>query len=319
MAAQLRIASRRSELAMVQARYIQSLLGGEILEVTSSGDQDLSRPLYALPGMGVFVRALEVKMLDGEADLAVHSLKDMPTEQPAGLFLAAVPEILHPRGDVVIMSPKNRHLTLDTLPQGSVIGTSSLRRQACLSTLFGPDHFRYSAVRGNLNTRIRKLNEEQVDCLVLAAAGIHRLGWHETLSVQYLDEKRFLHAPGQAALGLEAKVDSHFLPQIQALEHTDSRLRCDAERSFMKELEGGCKVPIGVWSAVEGDDLHLIGAVWHTNGRCELRKEIRGRKTEALALGVQLAVQMKSDGASDLLREIRALTESLATSQSPQD
>lgn len=310
----LRIASRRSELALVQARSIQSLLGGEVVEVTSSGDQDLSRPLYALPSMGVFVRALEIKLLDGEADLAVHSLKDMPTEQPEGLCLAAVPAITLPRGDVVLMSPANRHLTLDTLPIGATIGTSSLRRQATLTAMYGQTHFQYVAIRGNLNTRLRKLEEGQADCLVLAAAGMHRLGWDRTLPLQYLDEQRFLYAPGQAALGIECPSTSVHLAQIQGLEHRESRLRVEAERAFMKELEGGCKVPLGVFSSVENGILRLIGQVWGLENSYTLRKEVTGQVEEAASLGKALAVMMKSEGAAEALAAVRKRNEELAAS-----
>lgn len=310
----LRIVSRRSELALVQARSIQSLLGGEIIEVTSSGDQDLSRPLYALPTMGVFVRALEVKLLDDTADLAVHSLKDMPTEQPQGLHLAAVPEITHPRGDVVIMSPANRHLTLDTLPAGARIGTSSLRRQATLAGLYGQNHFQYVAIRGNLNTRIRKLEEEQADCLILAAAGLHRLGWDSTLPLQYLDERRFLYAPGQAALGLECPTTSQYLDRIQALNHTESRYRIEAERAFMKELEGGCKVPLGVWTGVQGTQITLIGQVWGVDGGFTLRMEETGNLEDAVNVGKSLAERMKREGATAALLEVRRRNEELAAS-----
>ena len=310
----LRIASRRSELALVQARSIQSLLGGEVVEVTSSGDQDLSRPLYALPSMGVFVRALEIKLMDGEADLAVHSLKDMPTEQPEGLCLAAVPAITLPRGDVVLMSPANRHLTLDTLPAGAVIGTSSLRRQATLAAIYGQNHFKYAAIRGNLNTRLRKLEEGQADCLVLAAAGLHRLGWDQTLPLQYLEEQRFLYAPGQAALGIECPTTSVHLAQIQALEHKESRLRVEAERAFMKELEGGCKVPLGVFSTVQNGVLSLVGQVWGLEGSFTLRKEVTGPLEEAVSLGRTLAATMRAEGAGEALAAVRKRNEELAAS-----
>ena len=310
----LRIASRRSELALVQARSIQALLGGEVVEVTSSGDQDLSRPLYALPTMGVFVRALEIKLIDGAADLAVHSLKDVPTEQPEGLCLAAVPAITLPRGDVVLMSPANRHLTLDTLPAGARIGTSSLRRQATLAGVYGQSHFNYVAIRGNLNTRLRKLEEGQADCLILAAAGLHRLGWDQTLPLQYLDEQRFLYAPGQAALGLECPTASPYFAAIQALEHRESRLRVEAERTFMRELEGGCKVPLGVYSHIQDGVLTLTGQVWGLEGTFTLRREVVGPLEEAVDLGRALASTMKAEGASEALAAVRRRNEELAAS-----
>ena len=210
------------------------------------------------------------------------------------------------------MSPTNRHLTLDTLPIGALIGTSSLRRQATLSGIYGEGHFRYIAIRGNLNTRIRKLEEGQADCLVLAAAGLHRLGWDQTLSLQYLDEKRFLYAPGQAALGLECPLTSPYLQQIHALEHTESRRRVDGERAFMRDLEGGCKVPLGVWSCVQGSELTLIGQVWGLDGTFSIRQEIAGPVEEAVSLGKALAARMKEAGAAEALTAVRQRNEQLA-------
>jgi hydroxymethylbilane synthase len=233
----IRIASRESELAMVQARFVQGLVGGEIVGVTSAGDVDLQSPLYKMPGVGVFVKQLEYEVLANRADLAVHCLKDMPTETPEGLTIAAVLRFDVPRCDVVVF--RSGVTSLQDLAPGSLIGTSSLRRIAALRQRFSEKRFRFENIRGNLNTRVRKLQDGECDCLVLAKAGLARLGWLDRLAFEELNEEEFLYAPGQAALALECRSDDLQLKdRLKGLEDQETRLRCLAERSFMKELEG---------------------------------------------------------------------------------
>ncbi|CAG9311280.1 HEMC [Blepharisma stoltei] len=299
----LRIASRQSQLALVQTRYIQSLIGGEIVGITSEGDVELWQPLYTMPGVGVFVKQLEVEIVSRRADLAVHSLKDMPTQQPPELYLAAVPRFTTPRGDVAILKPG--FTSLEDLPEGSIVGTSSLRRIAALRHQYRHKNFTYSDIRGNLNTRIAKLNKGDYDCIILAEAGLQRLGWDD-LNIFRLPEDVFLHAPAQAALGIECRSDDEeLIDYLKRIEDRETRLRVDAEREFMKDLEGGCKLPIGVFTEIIGDELRLIGQVWHPIENFTIREEIKGPLSQARELGRALSEIMKEKGGVDLLQSIR--------------
>jgi len=233
----LKIASRKSDLAMVQTRYVQSMIGGEIVGVSSYGDQNLTAPLYEMKGIGVFVKMLEVELLESRAQVAVHSLKDMPTNTQEGLSIAAVPKFNVPRGDVAVF--REGTTNLEDLPSGSKIGTSSLRRSRLIACAFPHKNFEFSNIRGNLNTRVRKLENGDYDCILLAAAGIHRLNWHETLNMQYLDEEEFLYAPGQAALAIQCREDNLALREfLSSFEDYETRQRVEAERKFMQDLEG---------------------------------------------------------------------------------
>ena len=233
----IKIASRESELAMVQACFVRDLIKGEILGVKSEGDINLHSPLYSMPGIGIFVKQLEIELLEHRADVAAHCLKDMPTSTTPGLTIAAVLAFTTPRSDVAVL--KTGILSVEDLPEGSIIGTSSLRRIASLTHRFRHKAFRYLNIRGNLNTRVKKLQNGEYDCIILAAAGIHRLGWGETLNLQYLEEEEYLYAPGQAALALECRADDEdMIRYLRGFDDKETRLRCAAERSFMKELEG---------------------------------------------------------------------------------
>jgi hydroxymethylbilane synthase len=212
--------------------------GGTVLEVNTKGDTDLDQSLYEMKGVGLFVKGLEVELLAGRADLAVHSLKDVPTTQPAGLVIAAVPRIDQPRGDVLLTRPGLHLASISDLPDGAVVGTSSLRRAAYLREKLPLKQLVFTNIRGNLATRLRKLEEGEYDCIVLAAAGVHRLGWQDKVAL-YLEEAEFLYAPGQAALGVECRSDDiRTLSLLEAVNDCDSRLRVEAERHFMKTLEG---------------------------------------------------------------------------------
>lgn len=233
----LRIVSRESELAMVQARFVQGLIGGQIVGVSSEGDQDLTSPLYNLPGIGVFVKRLEIELLASRGEVAAHCLKDMPTSTTPGLTIAAILPFNTHRNDVALLNPP--YTTLESLPIGSKIGTSSLRRISTINHLYRHKSFNFLNIRGNLNTRLRKLQDNEYDCIILASAGIERLGWTDKLNFEVLEGERFLYAPGQAALALECREDDEEM--IKFLKHFDdegTRIRCEAEREFMKELEG---------------------------------------------------------------------------------
>lgn len=233
----IKIVSRESALAMVQARYVSNLIGGEIVGITSEGDVNLHSPLYAMSGIGIFVKQLEIELLEGRADVAAHCLKDMPTSTTSGLVIAAILPITTPRGDVALLPPHIK--IIEDLPNSSTIGTSSLRRIAVLTHHFREKNFQYKNIRGNLNTRLQKMQNGEYDCIILAAAGVHRLGWEKNLNFQYLDEEEFLYAPGQAALALECRSeDAEMIRYLEQFDDKETRLRCTAERTFMKELEG---------------------------------------------------------------------------------
>jgi hydroxymethylbilane synthase len=233
----VKIASRESELALVQARFIQSLVGGEIVGITSEGDINLQSPLYSISGIGVFVKQLEIELHQNRADLAVHCLKDMPTTTTEGLTIASVLKFSTPRGDIAVL--RSGVSSLEDLPVGSLIGTSSLRRVACITHNYRHKQFVFQNIRGNLNTRIKKLNKGDYDCIILAAAGIYRLKWENDLNFQYLDEEKLLYAPGQAALALECRADDlEMINYLKQWDDEETRARCEAERSFMNELEG---------------------------------------------------------------------------------
>lgn len=247
-----RIASRSSVLALQQTEFIRGLIGGgTVIHVNTKGDTELTQSLHEMKGVGVFVKGLEVELLNHRADLAVHSLKDVPTTQPPGLTIAAVPKILHPRGDVLLARPGLSLSSIQDLPEGAVIGTSSLRRAAYLRERLLSKHVQFKDIRGNLQTRLRKLEEGEYDCIVLAAAGICRLDWQDKVSL-YLGEEEFLYAPGQAALAVECRSDdARTVDLLKAINDEDSRLRVEAERLFMKTLEG-VRLSLGLQSANRG-------------------------------------------------------------------
>lgn len=233
----IKIVSRESELAMVQARYVQSLIGGSIVGITSEGDINLTSPLYHMSGIGIFVKQLEIELLANRANVAAHCLKDMPTSTTQGLHISSILPFTVPRGDIALFhSP---YTSLSSLPSGSTIGTSSLRRIATINHHYPSKSFNFKNIRGNLNTRLKKLESGEYDCIILAEAGIVRLGWTNRVTFERLDEELFLYAPGQGALALECRSDDlSVLKHLQAFDDAEARTRCEAEREFMKDLEG---------------------------------------------------------------------------------
>jgi hydroxymethylbilane synthase len=299
----MRIATRRSPLAKWQANHVKSLLernepGLEVRlhEVVTRGDKILEVPLADVGGKGLFVKEIEDALLAGAAEVAVHSMKDLPAVLADGLVLAAVPEREDPRD--ALCSP--RHRTLDRLPQGARVGTSSLRRSAQLLSL-RPD-LRIEVVRGNVETRLRKASES-LDAVVLAYAGLRRLGLaaHAT---QVLSPDEMLPAVAQGALALEARAaDAVTLKRLAALEHPETRTRIEAERGFLARIEGGCQVPIAGHARVEGGEVVLRALVASLDGRTVLRAERRGPAAGARALGVAVAEELLGKGADAILRE----------------
>ena len=308
----LRIASRRSQLAMVQTEWVRDELlkahsGMEISieAMATQGDKILDVALAKIGDKGLFTKELEAQMLVNRADIAVHSLKDLPTNLPDGLMLGCVTEREDP-ADALVMHAKNKDKTLATLPEGSVVGTSSLRRLAQLRHHY--PHLTFKDVRGNVITRLEKLDSGQFDCLILAAAGLGRLGLADRIH-ELIDPSISLHAVGQGALGIECRQgDADVLASIKVLEHRPTSLRCLAERAFLRTLEGGCQVPIGVNSRFDDDGkLVLTGMVASLDGLQLIRDEVSGSvEDDPEAIGNQLAELLRSQGAGEILAKIFA-------------
>ena len=307
---QLRIASRRSQLAMVQTNWVKAELEKahpglaiSVEAMATQGDKILDVALAKIGDKGLFTKELEAQMLVGRAEIAVHSLKDLPTNLPEGLMLGCVTEREDP-ADALVVNKKNADHTLESLPEGSVVGTSSLRRLAQLRHHY--PHLQFKDVRGNVITRLEKLDSGDYDCLILAAAGLTRLGFGDRIH-QIIPGNISLHAVGQGALGIECvEGNPEVLELIKVLEHAPTAARCLAERAFLRELEGGCQVPIGVNTVIDGDTLTLTGMVASLDGKRLIRDECSGPVSDPEVLGVKLAGELKSRGAGEILQEIFA-------------
>ena len=306
----IRIGSRKSQLALVQTHWVrdqlQSHFGDRVFEIQTmqtQGDKILDVALSKIGDKGLFTQELEDGMLSGDTDFAVHSLKDLPTRLPQGLMLGCVTEREDP-ADALVVHERNKDKQLETLPEGAVIGTSSLRRLAQLRHHY--PHLRFKDIRGNLNTRLQKLDSGDYDAIVLAAAGLQRLNMADRIH-QIIPAAISLHAVGQGALGIECRSeDPDILQLLKALEHKPTAQRCYAERAFLRELEGGCQVPIGVNTTIEGDLLTLVGMVASVDGQKMVKDSITGAATDADAIGIQLAQQLRAQGATEILAEILA-------------
>ncbi len=304
----LRIASRRSKLAMVQTLWVKEQLEKSIPELEVSieamatqGDKILDVALAKIGDKGLFTKELEAQMLVGNADIAVHSLKDLPTNLPDGLKLGCITKREDP-ADALVVSKKNNCYKLENLPTGSIVGTSSLRRLAQLRNKF--PHLIFKDIRGNVITRIEKLDSGEFDCIILAAAGLKRLGFESRIH-QIIPNEISLHAVGQGALGIECKSDNKkVLEIINVLEDKPSSQRCLAERAFLRELEGGCQVPIGVNSSIENEKLHLTGMVASIDGERLIKDEAFGNTDDPEKIGKKLAEKLKHQGADKILNEI---------------
>jgi len=299
------IGARGSRLAVWQAEWVQARLNelAPALTVTlqrikTSGDRILDVPLAAIGGKGLFVKEIEEALLREEIDLAVHSMKDVPTILPDGLSILCVPAREDPR-DVLVSRDS---CSLDQLPKGSRIGTSSLRRQAQLLH-YRPD-LHIELLRGNLDTRLRKLHNGEYDAIVLAAAGLMRMGWSNKVT-EYLPPEVSLPAIGQGALGLEGRRHDRFVETlVEKLEHRPTRTAVMAERALLKRLEGGCQVPIAAHATVKGDTLIMDGLIASVDGRRLVRDTIQGPASEAESLGSQLAEKLLAQGGDRILNEI---------------
>jgi hydroxymethylbilane synthase len=306
----VRIGSRKSQLALVQTYWVQAELKKhfpdiefEVHTMSTQGDKILDVALAKIGDKGLFTKELEVGMLNHDTDIAVHSLKDLPTNLPEGLMLGCVTERENP-ADALVVHEKHKDKQLETLPEGAVIGTSSLRRLAQLRHHF--PHLEFKDIRGNLNTRLEKLDEGGYDAIILAVAGLKRLGMGDRIH-QTISPDVSLHAVGQGALGIECRDgDENILEILKVLEHTPTFQRCQAERAFLRELEGGCQVPIGVNSEVENNQLTLIGMVASLDGKRLIRDTVSGETTNAEQLGVDLAHRLREQGAKEILDQIFA-------------
>jgi hydroxymethylbilane synthase len=306
----IRIGSRKSQLALVQTYWVQEELQKhypdrqfDVETMSTQGDKILDVALAKIGDKGLFTKELEVGMIDKQIDLAVHSLKDLPTKLPEGLILGCVTERVDP-ADALVVNEKNKDKQLDTLLDGAVIGTSSLRRLAQLRHHY--PHLTFKDVRGNVNTRLSKLDGGEYDAIILAVAGLRRLGMGDRIH-QVIPAEISLHAVGQGALGIECRGDdTEVLEVLKVLEHPETRDRCYAERAFLRELEGGCQVPIGVNTKIEGDTLTLTGMVASLDGQKLIKDTISGKASDAKQLGRDLAIRVRNAGAGEILAEIFA-------------
>lgn len=296
------IASRESALAMWQAEHIQARLQAlypdtevTILGMTTTGDQILDSPLARIGGKGLFVKELEQALADGRADLAVHSMKDVPMHLPPGFALAAIGEREDPRDAFV----SNDYPNLESLPAGSIVGTSSLRRQSQLQARF--PGLKVESLRGNLQTRLRKLDEGQYAAIILAAAGLKRLGLEDRIR-EAIDPDQSIPAVGQGALGIEINAERHDLLDILApLNHAETAACVEAERGMSRALAGSCQVPLGAFAQQQGDTLHMTGFVASIDGKELLRESAQGSADQPEALGQALAAQLVARGADRIL------------------
>ena len=299
------IGTRGSKLALWQAEHIAGRIRARYpeIEVTlkkivTTGDKILDVPLAKIGGKGLFTKELENAMLSGEIDLAVHSLKDMPTELPEGLMLAAITT----RADASDAFVSLRYKSLDALPQGAKVGTSSLRRRAQILK-YRPD-LQTIDLRGNLDTRIKKLENQEMDAIILATAGLKRLGLEQYIT-QILPIEICLPAVGQGALAIETRqADAEVLSVLEFLNDSETIAAVTAERAYLREVQGGCQVPVGVHGEVNGDQLLLEATILKIDGTREVREQICGCCSEAEELGVKLAQQMLAAGGKEILDEL---------------
>jgi len=304
----LRIATRRSKLAMVQTMWVKEQLEKNIPELQVSveamatqGDKILDVALAKIGDKGLFTKELESQMLLDKADIAVHSLKDLPTNLPDGLKLGCI-TVREDPSDALVVNKKNEQYKLETLPSGSIVGTSSLRRLAQLR--FNYPKLVFRDIRGNVITRLEKLDSGEFDCIILAAAGLKRLGFESRIH-QLIPSEISLHAVGQGALGIECKVnDERVLKIISVLNDEETCKRCLAERSFLRELEGGCQVPIGVKSVIKNNQIYLTGMVASINGKTLIKDQSNGDYSNPEEVGKVLADKLKQRGADKILNEI---------------
>ncbi|MES9828762.1 MAG: hydroxymethylbilane synthase [Candidatus Thiodiazotropha sp.] len=299
------IATRKSPLAMWQAEYVAAELKRvhpdiqvELMGMTTQGDKILDTPLAKIGGKGLFIKELEQGLISDEADIAVHSMKDVPVELPSGLHLPVIMQREDPRDAFV----SNRYQSIDQLPQGACVGTSSLRRQCQLAEV-RPDLV-INSLRGNVNTRLRKLDDGEYDAIILAAAGLKRLGFEDRITA-LIGPEQSLPAIGQGAVGIECRVDDPRINDLIApLHHAETAHCVGAERAMNQRLNGGCQVPIAGYAMLESGNLWLRGLVGEPDGSRIIRGEVEGKTREARAMGEGLADRLLEWGADEILKAL---------------
>jgi hydroxymethylbilane synthase len=311
MKTRLIIGSRGSRLALWQAEWVKARLGElhpkvevAIEIIKTSGDQLKHEPLSVIGGKGVFTKELEEALLDCRIDLAVHSLKDLPTQLPAGLLIAAITEREDTRDALVLRDGLTfaQQPSIKNLPHGSLVGTSSPRRLTQLKHL-RPD-LTIKDLRGNVDTRLRKLDAGEYEAIILASAGLRRLGLANRISAP-IEIEEMLPAVGQGALGIETRDDEEMQTLLSALDHPSTRAACMAERALLRALGGGCQLPIAGYATVTGERLKLEGMVAAVSGETIIRDSIEGAPLEAEQLGGELGLSLLKNGAQSLLAEIK--------------
>ncbi len=301
----LKIATRQSPLALWQANYVKDrliqlypALSVELVPMVTKGDVILDTPLAKIGGKGLFVKELETALLNGEADIAVHSMKDVPMQFPQGLGLS----VICPREDPRDAFVSNKYRTLNELPQGAVVGTSSLRRQCQLKQL-RPD-LDIRSLRGNVGTRLSKLDQGDYDAVILASAGLIRLGLRERIA-SFIEPEISLPAAGQGAVGIECRVDDQEVHQLLAPLADATTTACVlAERAMNNRLQGGCQVPIGGYAVLQNNEIHLRALVGALDGSAIIRAEGKSAVENGEELGVQIAEQLLRQGADKILQSI---------------
>ena len=301
----IRIATRKSPLALWQANFVkQNLLLAhkdltvELIPMVTQGDIILDSPLSKIGGKGLFVKQLEQAILNNEADIAVHSIKDIPAQFPEGLMLAAICQ----RDEVRDAFVANKYASLNDLPEGAIVGTSSLRRQCQLRSHY--PHLIIKDLRGNVGTRLNKLDDGQYDAIILASVGLKRLSLEHRIT-QYIDTDLMLPAVGQGAIGIESRTDDkQILDIISVLDDKKSRACIQAERAMNNALQGGCQVPIAGYCRLNNDELTLQGLVGRVDGSKIIKQQITGFINEAESLGEKLAKQLLNQGADLILTEL---------------
>lgn len=299
------VGSRRSKLAMTQSRqFIDSLkkidpsLEIEIKEIVTKGDQIVDKQLSKVGGKGLFVKEIENELYSHEIDMAIHSLKDVPSVISEGLTLGCIPDRENPFDAYVA----NDHVALEDLPEGSIVGTSSLRRGAQIKAKY--PHVEIKWIRGNIDTRLQKLQDEDYDAIILAAAGLKRMGWSDDIVTSYLDKETLVPAIGQGALGIECRSDDQELLDLLNQVHNQNVADCvTAERTFLKQMDGSCQVPIGGYATKDDDGtIEFTGLIMSTDGKERYQHTARGK--DPVQLGQEVSQVLKDQGAYEIIRKL---------------
>ncbi len=305
----LKIGTRGSKLALAQSRWVKERIEAqyshirvELVEIKTTGDKIIGSPLSKIGGKGLFVKEIEEALMEGQVDVAVHSMKDVPTELPEGLMISTFPEREDPHDALVSLGDQ----PIDQVPKGSKVGTSSLRRAAQL--LFVRPDLELAPLRGNIDTRLRKLKSGDLSAIVLAVSGLKRLGLTNRIS-QVIPYEHLLPAVGQGALALEVRTDNdETVEMLRFMNHEPSEITIKAERAFLRELEGGCQVPIAAFAHLDGQGLVVEGLVAEPDGSKLIRDDTSGEKGQAKELGITLARRLLNQGADRILERVYGKT-----------